>query len=116
MLMNIVNQVKERVKHYIDVKINLLKLNLIGHVASLMSNFIFMLICLVIFFCILLFWGMGLAEVFTDWGLSKAASYFLTMGIYLVLLFLSLLFKNSITGFFANTFIKTMTSGDEQEK
>ena len=63
--MSIFGDLKERVLQYVDVQVKLFKINFIGRSASLFSYFpVFKLICLFVFFCIILFIGFGLTEVF----------------------------------------------------
>ena len=112
MFQELINQIRDRIRQYFEARINLIKLNLIGQAAGLMSNLIFLFICLFIFFCILLFCGLGLVEVFNDWGLSRAASFFVTIGVYLLVLILALVFRKGITEFFAGKFIAVMTAND----
>jgi hypothetical protein len=114
MFQDLINQIRDRIRQYFEARINLIRLNLIGQAASLMSNLIFLLICLFIFFCILLFCGFGFVELFSDLGLSRAAAFFITIGIYIFVLFLALIFRKGITGFFAGKFIATMTANDDQ--
>ncbi len=105
----LINQIRERIRQYLEVRLNLLKINLIEQAAALMSNMIFLFVCLFIFFCILLFCGFGLVEVFSDMGLGRAVAFFATICIYVLVLIVALLFRKGITGFFSGIFIRTMT-------
>jgi hypothetical protein len=114
--MNIIGKLKEQITAYIDVYIRLFKLNLIGHISKLMSYMMFALICFFIFFCIILYMGFGLTEVFIEAGLSKMASFFIITGIYVAFLALIMAFRKNITRFFAGGIIDVMTEGDEEDK
>lgn len=116
MFQELINQIRDRIRQYVETRLQLLKINLIGQTAGIMSSLIFLLICLFIFFCILLLCGLGLVEVFSDLGLSRAGSFFVTIGIYLFVLLLSLIFRKRITRFFAGIFIRTMTADDNETR
>ena len=81
--MGILAQLKEKIAGYANVYLKLIKLNFIGRTANIFSYFLFALICMFIFFCIILFIGFGLTEVFMDAGLSKMGSFFLVVCVYL---------------------------------
>ncbi len=112
--MGIFGQIKEKILGYIDVQLKLIKLNFIAKTSNVLSYIIFMSICLFIGFCILIFTGMGLAEVFIDAGLARFLAYFSVLGVYLLILFLFLAFRKRIISFFANGFIKAMTEDDNK--
>ncbi len=114
--MSIFSELKERVTQYIDVHIKLFKINFIGRSANLFSYFLFSLICLFIFFCIILFVGFGLTEVFINAGLSKMASFFVVIGIYFLLLLIVVGLRKNITRFFASGFIRVLTEGDNEDE
>ena len=113
--MSIFSELKERITQYIDVQVRLFKINLIGRSANLFSYFLFSLICLFIFFCVILFTGFGLTEVFINAGLSKMASFFIVIGIYIVLLVVVVALRKKITRFFAGGFIRVLTEGDDED-
>jgi len=114
--MSILSQLKEKVTQYLNVYIKLLRVNFIGRTANIFSFFFFALICLFIFFCIILYVGFGLTEVFADAGLSKTASFFIVTGIYCLLLVLVIALRKPITRFFSSRFIRVLTEGDEDEE
>ena len=109
------NEIKEKVTRYLEVHIKLFKVNFILRTSNLLSYFMFALISLFIVFCIVLFVGLGLTEVFILAGLSKMVSLFLTVAVYFGLLFLVIMLRTNITRFFASIFIRVLTEGDEDE-
>jgi hypothetical protein len=114
--MNIIGKLREKITDYIDVYARLFKINLIGHTSKLLSHLMFGMICLLIFFCIILFTGFGLTEAFVEAGLSKMVSFFITIGVYVALLALVMAFHKNITRFFANGIIDVMTEGEEEDE
>ena len=114
--MGILNQLKEKITQYLNVYIKLCMINFIGRSASLFSYFLFALICLFIAFCVILFIGFGLTEVFIEAGLSKMVSFFIVIGIYILLLLIVMMLRKPITRFFASGFIRVLTEGDEEDE
>jgi len=114
--MGILTQLKEKVTQYIDVYVKLFKVNFIGRTSNIMSYFLFALICLFISFCIVLFIGFGLTEVFVEAGFSKMVSFFIVIGIYVLMLGIVVSFRKRITRFFASGFIRVLTEGDNEDE
>lgn len=114
--MGIFSSITDKVKRFIDVNISLLKINLIGRSSVLLSYLMFGMITLFVLFCIILFFGFGITEVFVVIGLTKLAAYFATMGFYVLLLVGVFAARKPITKYFANNFIQVMTEDSEDEK
>ena len=66
-------------------------------------------------FCVILFLGFGLNELFVESGLSRLASIFLVTGIYVLFLAIVMGLRKSITRFFADSVVNMMTDDDEEE-
>ena len=113
--MSILSDLKQKITGYLDVYIKLLKINFIGRSASVFSYFLFTLICLFFCFCIFLFIGFGLTEVFAQAGMSKMASFFVVIGIYFFFLIIVVALRKKITRFFASGFIRVLTEGDDED-
>ncbi len=113
--MSIFAGVKERISRYLELHLDILKISVIGRTARVVSYLLFALIALLILFCIVLFIGFGLTNVFLDMGISAVGSFFLTTGVYVVLLILVVLLRRPITSFFADSLVEVMTT-EEDEK
>ena len=114
--MNMLGQLREKIAEYIDVNVKLAKITFVGRTANLLSYFLYAFIGIFIFFILILFAGMGLVEVFSDAGLSRIAAFFITAGVYVLLLLLIVALRKNITTYFANVFISVLTEGDETEE
>jgi hypothetical protein len=112
----IFSDIKEKVVKYIEVNISLFKINLIGKTSGLMSYFMFALIALFMVSCIILFVGFGLTEVFFESGFSRTASYFLTTGVYCLLLVVIVLLRRPIIRFFANSVVDVLTEDERNDE
>jgi hypothetical protein len=110
------SNVKEKITRHIQIRIDLLKLEVIHRSSGIMSYFMFALICLFIFFSVIMFLGFGLSELFIDAGMSRGASFLLTTGLYLLLLTTIILLRGRITRFFSSTFISILTETSEEKE
>jgi hypothetical protein len=113
--MSIFSSVKDKVLNYIDVYTRLIRINIIEKTASLLSYVMYGLVVLFIVFCIILFLGFGLTEALMLTGLSKMVSFFITIGIYFLLLLIVFLLRKNIVRFISGGIIKVLTEGDEKE-
>ncbi len=114
--MGIFSSITDKVRRFIDVNINLLKVNLIGRSSVLLSYLMFGMITLFVLFCIILFFGFGMTEVFVGLGLSRLGAYFATMGFYVLLMGGVFAARKPITRYFADNFIKVMTDDGDDDK
>ncbi len=113
--MSIFGSVKDKITQYVEVYIKLLKVNFIGKTASILSYFMFAMICLFLLFGIIMLIGFGVVEVFVALGFTKVAAFFLTTGVFTIKLVILLSLRRPITRFFANTFISVITEGDDED-
>lgn len=107
-------QFKDKITRYIDVNVKLLKLGFVEHTSNILSYFIFAMIGLFIVCCILLFIGFGLTEGLVALGLPHVASFFITSGVYILLLLCVVGLRKSIIRSFANLFVSVMTENDDK--
>ncbi len=112
--MGIFSQIKDKITQYIEVNVKLIKLNVIGKTAGVVSYLLFGFIALFIVFAIVIFLGMGISEALVDAGMMRSAAYFITMGVYILLLVIFLAMRKKVTGFFAGGVIASMTDDGEE--
>jgi len=113
---SIIAQLKEKITQYIDTYLKLIKIGFIEGTSNVLSYFIFAFICLFFILCLLLFLGFGIVEVFVMLGFCRLAAFFITSGIYALLLLLILMLRKPLVRFFAGGFIGLMTGGKEDKK
>lgn len=106
---------KNKITHYIDLRVQLIKLGLIDRASSVLSYFIFTFVALFIILGIFIFLGMGTAEYFAAVLGSYAKGYFLTAGIYILLLLLLVAFRKKIVDVFSSQFISILTDTDNEK-
>jgi len=114
--MSIIGQIKDKVTQYVDVYVKLFKVDFILRTSNVMSYFMFAMIGLLLLFCVALFLGFGLVELFIVLECSKLASFFIVIGIYALMFWVVYLRRNAILRFFASTFIRVLTEGDEDDE
>ena len=112
-MLNIFSSIRDTIMQYVDVYLKLLKVNAIGKTSGLLAYVMFAFICLLLLFCTMVLLGFGLVEAFCALGIARVASFFITFGIYVLLMFVLISMRKSITRAFANTFIRILTEGDD---
>lgn len=113
--MGFVKKWMDKIARYVDIKISLLKLELIEIISGVFSTLVFVLIAFFIGFCVLLFFGLTLSEWFFSITDSRILAYLITTFVYLLLFILLLAIRKKITGFFSGIFIGILTEADEEE-
>lgn len=112
--MNIFGSIKDAIAKYAEVYIKLLKVNVIGKTSGLVAYVMYAFIFLLLFFCAMILFGFAVTEGLCALGLPRVASFFITFGLYLLMMVLLGIWRRSITGFFTNTFIRILTEGDNE--
>lgn len=114
--MGLLDSWKEKIAHYIDLRLRLLKLAVVERISGIMSYLILMFIVLFLSMSILIFLGVAFAEYFAEVLDSRSGAYLLTAGV-LLLLFLSLFaFKKPIVRGISGVFIRILTEAGEDEE
>lgn len=108
--MSFISSWKEKIAHYVEIRMNLFKLGLIERMSNIMSYLIFVFIGLFVGLSILIFLGIGIGEYFATVLDSRAGGFFVTAGIYILLLIVMFLFRSPIKKAFAGVFIRILTA------
>lgn len=114
-MLNIFSKWKDKIAQNIDVHIRLFKLNFVERTSHVLSYFIFSILGLFFVFAVLVFMGMGLAEVFSELTQSRAAGYFLAMASYIVLFALVFLLRRPIIRAFSGIFVRILTDTEDDD-
>jgi hypothetical protein len=110
--MSFITKWKDKIAHYVDVRLSLMKLGFIERTSSILSYLIFVFIGLFLSVSILIFVGIGIGEYFSEVLDSRAGGFFITAGFYVLLLVVMFLLRNPIINAFAGVFIRIMTEVD----
>lgn len=112
--MNFIGKFKDKIAHYINARLDLIKLDFIQRTSGILSYLIFTFICLLFTLCLFIFVGLGLGEYFSALVDSRAGGYFITAGIYLLLFLIMILFRAAIFRIFSGIFIRALTDDDDE--
>jgi uncharacterized membrane protein (DUF485 family) len=113
--MSIFGQIKDKIAQYVDVRVKLVKLTVIGRTASLLSYFMYALLGIFVVFCILLFSGLSVVEGLMALGLSRLVSTVIMLGIYVLVMLLLVALRKSIIRAFSSIVIRILTEGDNHD-
>jgi hypothetical protein len=115
--MSFINTVKNKIAEYAELRIRLIKLNLIEQVASIAGYFIFSILAVILGFIMLIFLGLALTEWFTIiTDGSRLAGTFMTVGFYLILIIILLLLRKTLLKGVAGMVIKSITKPGKDEE
>lgn len=105
----------DKATKYLQIKLDVLKLNAIQRVAVVMGFCMFLMLSMMLASAIMLFLGIALSEYFGALTGSTSAGYFIVTGIYVVLLLFIVLFKKKFQRWFAGLFISLLTTDDDDD-
>ncbi|NDC40070.1 MAG: hypothetical protein EBZ77_00710 [Chitinophagia bacterium] len=115
-MMNFFESIKTKIAQYVEVYLDMLKVNVVEKSSYILSYFIFSLAGLFVFFCFIFLLSFGIVEAFVVLGISKIGALFLTAALYLLLLLLLFAMRKSLTRGVANMFISMFTDPDNTPK
>jgi hypothetical protein len=113
--MSFIGNWKDKIAHYVEVRLGLIKLGLIERLSNVLSYLIFVFIGLFLSVSILIFLGIGVGEYFAILFDSRAGGFFATAGLYVLLLIIMVLLRLPITNAFSGVFIRIMTATEPEE-
>lgn len=106
---NPISSIKDKVTQYIQLKFELIRLEVIERLVNVMGYFAFIIIAIFLFFFLGFFVFMGVAEWLGNVMNSPAGGYFATAGIILVLVVLIVMCSKPIIRFFAGRLVGMLT-------
>ena len=115
MMISFITKWIDKIAHYIEMRLQLIKLNLVQSISGILSYFLFSIIALFFLLAFLIFLGMGLSELFAELINSRAGGYFITTGIYLLLLLILFAFRKTIADKFSGVFIAMLTENHDDD-
>ena len=104
-------ELKEDISTYVELRLELLKLNTYERVAKTMAVFSYGIVLVLLAFFAILFLGFFLGELLG----SMALGFVLVVGMYLLLFGITMFFKRKITSKVMNEIITAMMSKDEKD-
>ena len=108
-MLDIVQKWKDKIIALVETKLRLMQLDFIERTSSLMSNFIFLLVFILLGFGVFLFVGLGLAELFSELLGNKMLGYLIAASFYLLIGVLLYLLRKRMLTKLSNMFISILT-------
>lgn len=108
-MLDIIQKWKDKIITLVETKLRLMQLDFIERASSLMSNFIFLMVCILLGFGILLFVGLGIAEFFSELLGSNGLGYLIVASFYLLIGVLLYLLRKRMLTKLSNMFISILT-------
>lgn len=112
---NPISSIKDKITQYIQLRFELIRLEVIERLVNVMGYFAFMIIAIFFFFLVILFLFMALAEMFNHLFNSYALGYFCTAVVILVCAVAVVLSAKKIIRFFAGRFVGLLTKQKEDK-
>lgn len=106
---NPISSIKDKVTQYLQLKFELIRLEVIERLVNVMGYFAFIIIAIFLFFFLSFFVFMGVAAWLGTMLNSPALGYFATAGIILVVVVLIVMCSKPIIRFFAGRMVSMLT-------
>jgi len=114
-LKNPLSSIKEKIAQYIQLRFELIRLEIIERLVNVMGYFAFMIIAIFFFFLVIFFIFLALAELFNEWFNSQALGYFCTAIIVLICSVFVVMSSKRIIRFFAGKLAWLLTKQKEDK-
>ena len=105
----------DKITHSLELRVQLVKINLIERISSVLSYFIFSFVILFLTLAVLVFLGMGLSEFFANLTDSRVAGYLITTGIYILLMVCVFAGRKTFVKLFSGMFIRILTEDEDED-
>lgn len=113
---NPISSIKEKVIQYIQLRFELLRLEVVERLVNVMGYFAFIIICMFLFFATAFFFFLGIAELLNQIFDSYALGYFCTSAIVLIISTCIVLCSKRIIRFFAGKMAWLLTKQKDGKK
>ncbi|XZF16687.1 phage holin family protein [Chitinophagaceae bacterium MMS25-I14] len=114
-MLDFFNNWKDRIAQYVDVRFQLFKLEFIDRTSNVLSYVLYALGMLFLFIAILIFFGIGLGEWFSEMLGSRTGGYFATAGVYLVLMLIVVALRKKFISALSGIFIRILTEDKDDD-
>lgn len=112
---NPISSIKEKITQYIQLRFELIRLEVIERLVNVMGYFAFMIIAIFFFFLFIFFIFLGIAELLNEFFNSYALGYACTAGIILVCAIFVFMSSKKIIRFFAGKLVWLLTKKKDSE-
>lgn len=112
---NPISSIKEKIAQYIQLRFELIRLEVIERLVNVMGYFAFMIIAIFLFFLVIFFIFLALAELFNQLFNSYALGYFCTALVILLCSVFVFMSSKKIIRFFAGKLAWLLTKQKEDK-
>lgn len=110
MLGNLINKWKNKVSEHIDTQLQLLQLEVVERVATILSFVVYLILFSFLLFIAFVLFGIGLSEFLSALFESKLMGYSLVAFLYLIGLLVFVKMRERFLNFISNIFIEILTN------
>ncbi|MFT4061801.1 MAG: hypothetical protein QM642_05515 [Edaphocola sp.] len=111
-----VQSIKDKVTHYLSLRFEQVRLEVIERIVTVMGYFVFLIIAIFFAFLLIMFLFLALAEMFNVMFNSYALGYLCTAGVVLILFGVVFVANKAIIRFFAGKLAWLLTKPKANEK
>jgi hypothetical protein len=115
-VINFFSKWKDKITQYVDVRIQLFKLEFIEKTSNVLSYIIFSFVMLLITMSILIFLGIGLGEWLCEVLHTRTGGFFATAGIYIIFMLIIFGFRKQLVRAFSSMFIRILTDDKDHQE
>lgn len=106
---------KDKITQQVDLRIRLFKLEFIERTSNVLSYFIFTFVILLLTMAMMIFFGIGLGEWFSEMFHSRIGGYFATTGVYILLILVIFALRKKFINAFSGIFIRVLTERKDDD-
>ncbi len=114
-LKNPLQSVKDKITQYIQLRLEIIRLEFIERTSNVMGYFAFIILSFFLLFLITLFIGLGLAEWFSALLQSRTIGYFATGGAFLLITAVFFACNKKLVRFFADKMVWMLSQTKKEE-
>jgi hypothetical protein len=106
---------KDKITQQVDLRIRLFKLEFIERTSNVLSYFIFTFVILLLTMAMMIFFGIGLGEWFSEMFHSRIGGYFATTAVYILLIVVIFALRKKFINAFSGIFIRVLTERKDDD-
>lgn len=114
-MLDFLSNLKDKITQQVDLRIRLFKLEFIERTSNVLSYFIFTFVILLLTMAMMIFFGIGLGEWFSQMFHSRIGGYFATTAIYILLLIIIFALRKQFINAFSGIFVRVLTDRNDDD-
>jgi len=114
-MLNFLTDWKDKITQQVEMRVQLFKLEFIERTSNVLSYFIFTFVILLLTMAMMIFFGIGLGEWFSELFHSRIGGYFATTGVYILLILVIFALRKKFINAFSGIFIRVLTEQKDDD-